>query len=265
MIKKAMLSKRDKRIYQVIFIVFILLCTLIGYSCFRYYVHLQNTVKTESQGYMEEISKQMGTNVNKNIDDKFAMLGTMSTVLKNLNISSYDQFEKAMVEQQKLWNYQKLFLIDQNGIAYDEKGTPVVLNKDTYLQDVIVHDLPSLSSSQVIDGKESIVFAIPIDNVKVNNTTMAALAASFDLSTFDKILAMTAFDGKGYAHIIGSDGSIVVRSSSENALPTGYNVLNSLSRGEFIGDNNIDNIKNDIANGQSGQAEFILDDNREYM
>ncbi|MEG1774775.1 MAG: diguanylate cyclase, partial [Oscillospiraceae bacterium] len=84
-------------------------------------------------------------------------------------------------------------------------------------------------------------------------------------STFDQIVAMTAFDGKGYAHLVRSDGTAVVRSSSPDALQTGYNILNSLAPARIRGERTLDEIKAEIANGKSGQVEFVLGDAREYM
>ncbi|MEG1779485.1 MAG: GGDEF domain-containing protein, partial [Oscillospiraceae bacterium] len=91
------------------------------------------------------------------------------------------------------------------------------------------------------------------------------LAVSYDLNTFDQILSMTAFDGKGYAHIIRNDGTMIVRSSSPNSMQTGYNILNSLSSALINDGKTIEDIKADIAEGRSGQTEFILGQTHEHM
>ncbi|MEG1870073.1 MAG: EAL domain-containing protein, partial [Oscillospiraceae bacterium] len=255
----------NKTFYRRIILAFTLLCILIGFLCFQYYLNLQDTIKAESRGYMQEISHQMASNVNKVIDDNYAILATIATVLNNLDIQSYDELENIVCKQRELWHYQALLLIDDNGVAYNEKGDTVALSSDQYLQDVIVKKERSLSTSQIINGNESIIFAIPLSNLKIDGTNMLALAVSYDLNTFDQILSMTAFDGKGYAHIIRNDGTMIVRSSSPNSMQTGYNILNSLSSALINDGKTIEDIKADIAEGRSGQTEFILGQTHEHM
>ncbi|MEG1585131.1 MAG: diguanylate cyclase, partial [Anaerovorax sp.] len=98
-----------------------------------------------------------------------------------------------------------------------------------------------------------------------SGTKMAALAISYNLDTFDQILDITAFEGKGYAHIIRKDGTVVIRSSSPNALEMGYNILNSLAEDAVISKDSMAKIKTDIANGIHGQVEFTIGNHHEYM
>lgn len=263
--KNMHIYKKDRRIYESIAIAFVMICISMGFLCFQYYRHLQDTVKTESSGYIQEIAKQMGTNVNKIVSDNFSVLETVATVLESSKVNSYEQVQEIIQEQQNIWKYEKMMLIDEKGITYDEKGEAIKLSSDTYLQEVIVEQKASMSSSQVIDGRECIVFAIPFEGVQIGNTKMVAIAASYDLSTFDKILSMTAFEGNGYAHIIHKDGTVVIRSSSKNALETGYNILNFLSDAKLSDGKHIDEVRSSIANGESGHLEFTLGSANEYM
>lgn len=263
MLKK--LFSANRRSFRNIVIIFILICLGMGILCFQYYKKLQYTVKAETNGYLQEISSQMSTNVSKTINDNFAVLGIISSMLENYNVNTYEKFQKAVDDQQDYWNYNKLMLIDENGVAYDVEGNAMVLASDEYLQDAIVNKKNAMSSSQMIDGAECVVFAIPLDGLMVDGIKMSALAASYELSKFDKILSMTAFDGKGYAHIIRKDGSVIVRSSSKHAIQSGYNILNTLSTAEIQDGRMYDEIKADIAAGKSGQTEFSINESREYM
>lgn len=261
---KKLLSK-SFRIYRNAALGFILICALIGFACLNYYQKLQSTVKAETSGYMQEIAKQMGNNISKTISDNFSVLSTIASVLMGSDITTYSGMQEIISEHQSHWNYQKIMLIDSKGVAYDEDGKTVTLKNDTYLQDVVVAKQSSMSPSQVIDGKECIVFAIPLENINVDGKSMVALAGAYDLNTFDRILAMSAFDGKGYAHIVRKDGTIVIRSSSPNAMQTGYNILHSLTAASITGKQGIVDVQSSIENGDSGQIEFKLNKNHEYM
>ncbi|MEG0766268.1 MAG: cache domain-containing protein, partial [Clostridia bacterium] len=202
------MDRKSKRTYQWMIVAFVLVCFAMGFACFQYYRSLQRTVKEENNGYMAEISNQMEINVSKTIEDNFLGLNAMALVLKNREMDVYDQFRAMVLDFQSHWNYQKILLIDESGIAYDEQGNTVALRSDPYLREVIVSKKASMSASQVIDGEECIVFAVPLAGIQMDGKRILALAGAYDLRTFDKILSMTAFDGKGYAHIIREDGTI---------------------------------------------------------
>lgn len=244
---------------------FLLICVVMGVLCFNYYRHLQDTVKVESSEYLQEISTQLSANADKIITDNFSVLGTISTVLKNANVNTYQQLQPIVQEQQRYWKYQDIFLVDKNGIAYDAFGMTVALTSDVYLQEAIVNEKQTMSSTQVINGTECVVFALPVKNIMIDGNDMCVLMASYDLVTFDQILSMSAFDGKADVHIINKDGSIVVRSNSKNAKQFGYNVLNSLTDAEMDKGDSFAQVKSDIAAGKKGAIGLTLNGLRQYM
>ncbi|MEG0026742.1 MAG: EAL domain-containing protein [Raoultibacter sp.] len=258
-------SVKNIRSYMLAGLLFCVVTLLVGIACFQYYLQLQDTVKTEAGGYMMEISKQIGTNASKTIDDNFSVLSTVAAVLEDPRINTYAQLQSLINRQRNLWHYEKMLLIDSSGVAYDDQGKTVVLENTECVRNAVINRVPSLTTSQVIAGQESVVFAIPLNDVVIEGKTMLALATSYDSATFDTLLSMTAFEGQGYAHIVRGDGSVVIRSSSPNALETGYNILNSLSSATLIGKKSWDDVKADIASGGNGQIEFSMGSEREYM
>lgn len=259
------LDGNDKKIFKTIPILFAVICLAMGLLCFQYYRNLQRTVKAEGEQYLQEISKQISVNVNKTINNNFSILDTVETVLRNANITSYTQLQPIVKEQQGYWNYQNIMLVDENGLAYDAFGNKVALRSDEYLTSVIVEKKRAMSTSQLIDGEDCIVFAIPVKDMVIDGVSIHALAASYDLKTFSSIVNMDAFNGNGYAHIIQRNGNIVVRSSSKKATPTGYNVLNSIGKADIASDKDIVKVKKEIANGSRGQIEFTLNGTSEFM
>ncbi|MEG0619710.1 MAG: hypothetical protein RR477_01095, partial [Raoultibacter sp.] len=154
---------KENRVYLLTGLLFCALTLVVGIACFQYYIHLQSTVKTEAAGYMTEISKQMGTNARKNIDDNFAVLGTVAAVLEDPSVTTYGQLQSLLEKQRGLWHYQKMMLVDAAGVAYDDQGKTVMLENTEYLREAAINRQPSLSTSQVIAGQESVVFAIPLN------------------------------------------------------------------------------------------------------
>ncbi|MEG1990785.1 MAG: EAL domain-containing protein, partial [Christensenella sp.] len=177
----------------------------------------------------------------------------------------FEQLGAISLDQSDSLEYDNIYLVDAKGIAYDKIGNSIMLGNESFLHDVIVDGKPSMSSAIVINGKDSIVFAVPIDGITLDGIEICALAASYDLSTFDQVLSMTAFGGEAYSHIIKRDGSIVIRSSSKNAVQSGYNILNSIEQAEANKDSDFEALKEDIAAGRSGMGTYTLDGVRKYM
>ncbi|MEG1720377.1 MAG: EAL domain-containing protein [Pseudoflavonifractor sp.] len=265
MAQKSKDSLPQWRAYLVIIATLALLCIIVVFSSFQYYHKLQETVQAENALYLQEISKQISVNASKTIEDNFMVLGTMAATLKGAHITSLTQLGDIAREQQMYWDFQHILFIDQGGVAHRDDGHSFLLSSDAYLRKVIVDRERSLSSSQLMDGMECIVFALPLDGLVVDDVKITALAATYDLSNFDRLLSMTAFDGKGYGHIIRQDGTVVIRSSSPNAPQTGYNILASLSAGESKNAAAIDLVRANIAKGLSGQVELTLEDVPLYM
>lgn len=257
--------RTDKKPLIVALVTFLLISILMGAACFQYYLRLQKTVEEESGSYLQEISKLLGDNAGRIIDDNFSVLSTTAMALKYSDADSFEEIESMSMEQQEYWKYDNLYLVDEKGVAYDSRGNSTTLGNETFLSDVIIKETPSMSSTVVVGGKDSVIFAIPAQGLKIGSLEFSAIAASYDLSTFDQILSMTAFGGEAYAHIIQRDGSVVVRSSSNNAPQTGYNVLNSLLEAEMGADSDFEMLQQDIAAGNSGMATYTLDGVRTYM
>lgn len=251
--------------YWVVVTVFSLISLMVGVLCFQYYRGLQRTIKNETHEYLLEISKQVAGNASRNIQDNFSVLGTISSVLKSSGIRTYEALQPEALDQQTYWNYKDILLIDGNGNAYDAHGNIVLLSGEEYLREAVVNRRRAMSSSQIINGAECIVFVIPLSGLAINGTPMYALAATYDLATFDHILSVNAFSGRGYAHIVQKDGSIVIRSSSPYAPQLGYNILNSLSSSQMEDEASLAKVKSDMAAGRSGVITYSQDGKRVYM
>ena len=154
--------------YWIVITVFLLIFLMVGVLCLQYYKGLQSTIKNESHEYLQEISRQIAGNASRNIQDNFAVLGTISSVLKSSGVKTYEALQPEVLAQQTFWNYKDILLIDGNGNAYDAHGNVVLLSGDEYLREAVVNRRRAMSPSQVINGTECIVFVIPLNGLVIN-------------------------------------------------------------------------------------------------
>ncbi|MEG1240864.1 MAG: EAL domain-containing protein, partial [Oscillospiraceae bacterium] len=254
-----------RRMFWVTALVLVVLCALFIVAGFRYYANLQDTISDESTDYLAEISKQIGINAGNVIEDNFSILGTVSTVLKTAHADTFGQVRGIFEEQKQHWNFRKIFLVDAKGVAYDTTGHGVLLKSDAYLRETVVERRRAVSTSQILGDMECVVFAIPLEGVTVEGIPMSAMLATYDLATFDRLLSITAFDGQGYGHIVRSDGTVVIRSSSPAAPATGYNILSSLAAAPSKDAQTVEFVREELKAGHEGQVELSLSGDPLFM
>lgn len=255
-----------RKTFQIVIVAFLLVCALIATACWLYYKSLQEAVTAESGGYMQEISRQIGANIGRTINDNFSVLGTVSTVLKNTGIDSFEKMQPIIREQQTYWGYKNIYLIDEAGNAQDAYGRTVSMGGDDAVRQTVVQGVRAMSTAQVVDGEEVLLFAIPVENLDIGGNEYSALAASYDPSTFDKALSMTAFDGEGYCSLNRRDGAVVIRSNAVEAAPSGYNTLSTLaSSAQLDKGDDLEAVRADITAGKSGMVGFTMNGVHSYM
>ncbi|MEG2120096.1 MAG: cache domain-containing protein, partial [Pseudoflavonifractor sp.] len=254
-----------RRTYFSIIATLVLLFAVVVFACFQYYNKLQQTVQEENAAYLQEISTQIGVNAGNTIEYNFSVLSTVAAMLEGSDVSTFAHLRTILVQQQQHWDFEHIMLIDESGVGYSTDGRTFLLSHDAYLQDTIVDRKRALSPTQIMDETECIVFALPLDNLTVDGIKMSALIATYSLDTFDQILSVTAFDGKGYGYIIRKDGTVVIRSSSPNAPQTGYNILSSLAVSSDKDARTVGAVRSDLAEGRGGQVVLTLDEVPLYM
>ena len=256
--------KQGKAVRWTIF-VFAVICILVGILCYSYYRQLQTTIRDESSGYLAEVSNRIGSNINKTIDNNYAVLSALSTYFEDESTHEFSDIDKLIESQRADWGYESVMLIDESGNTYTSKGDRIQLTGDIFFQESVIKMEKAMSMYQVVNGKDCVLFSIPLNNVEVSDIKMRAIVSSYESLNFDKILSMTSFNEQAYSHIISKDGSIVVRSTSPVAKEMGYNILSTIQSSVLDKGSDFNVLKEDISNNKSGQIVFKIEDERYYM
>ena len=262
------LKKKDPtniKTYRIVIIGFCLICLFTSFLCYQYYRQLQTTIKEESSGYLQEISNRIGSNINRTINNSYAVLNALSTYVEDEHAHTFSDVNAIVQKQKEDWSYESIMFSDVSGNVYTSDGKSMQLTGDVYFQDSVVKMERAMSMYQVVNGKECVLFSAPLENVSISGINMQGIISSYDASSFDKILSMTSFSDQSYSHIIGKDGSIIVRSASGAAKEMGYNILSAIEESKIDSDSSFDILKSDISKNKSGQIGFTIDGDRYYM
>lgn len=253
------------KIYQKAFLIFFVICVLIAAFSFQYYSRLSSTIQEESERYLQEISRRIGENINRIVGDNYDLLHTMATSLEHSGIDSLQEAKSLLQKQKEGLSYEGIFLIDETGTAYDLSNMQTFMALDKAVRTDLLNGKDAMSTAQIIQNKEYILFCVPLQNVVIDGQTVVALAASYAPSSFEQVLSMAAFNDQSYAQIISKSGAVVVRSSSAYAFKSGYNIFATLKDVEILGKKSLGEVMQHIADDVSGQISFELDHKETYM
>lgn len=240
------------------------ICLAVGFFSFRYYAQLQETIREESSGYLQEISRRVGNNISRIIGDNYIALSTTAATLEEKKPQSFADLASIANLQKNAWSYQHMLFIDEAGKAYDTNGKSVPLNNRSYFQsEEIAAGYEGISTTQMIDNQECILFTVPMA-VNLKDKRMVALGASYSPEVFSQTLSMKSFSGQAYSCIISTEGTYVVRPTQETALQAGYNVITSIGQTKLKAGNSVEKLKEDIKQGVAGQISFEANDGQSY-
>lgn len=259
--KRVVEAVKSSSLYARIFVIFLCICLILGVFSFQYYSRLQQTLRKENSDYLQEISRRIGNNISRIIQDNFAALHTMEATLQVTDVESFAMLQPIIEMQKNYWDYADLMLVDVNGRAYNATGKEVFLNMDATLTNTIVNQEDGLYTGQMVGEREYIMFSVPLDSLMVDGKRMMALIASYDAHTFDQVLSMSAFNGQAYSQIITTSGTMVVRPTAVHAIQTGYNFLTAM---EAENPQSIAQLQADMSGQKEGQIQLSYNGVRYY-
>lgn len=252
--------------YRWVFLALVGVCVVTIIFCFQYYQSLYSTIRDESKAYLQEISLRIGKNIDVILGDSFTLLHTTSSTLEGRAYSTLADIQPLLQSQRAHSNYKSLMLIDREGNAFNvDDSTGVFLKLDADSREKILNKSEILSTTQIINNQEFIIFSVPLNNMSVGGREMIALMASYDPASFEQVLSMSSFDEKAYSQIITKAGTSVTRPTSEYAMKTGYSIFSSIKSADFDNGSSLERLKSDIAADRSDQVSFTLDGVHRYM
>lgn len=258
-------GRRSSRAYISVFLIFFIICFLIAVFSFQYYRKLSSTIRGESESYLQEVSRRIGSNIDRIVNDNYAVLHMMSATVETMGPTAIADAKALLEKQQQFWDYDNIMLIDADGKAYNLTSGDVFVSLDNEMRKGILDGKQTMSTTQIINNKEYILFSVPMNDIEIEGKTMVALAVSYSPASFDKVLSMSSFNEQAYSQIVTTRGTVVVRSSSAYAIKSGYNIFSTLQRAVLDDGETLADVQSGLAANGTGQISFTLDGVQSYM
>lgn len=254
----------DIKAFRKVIIFLLIVCIFVGVACGLFYQQVQNTIRDESEHYLSEISSRTTSNIQRIINDNFAVLNTLKTVVENNDMKHFDIVTKFLKEQIALWDFTDIIFVDSAGLAYDLDGNKVSITGDSFLRTLSVEER-SISPTQIINNEEKTVFSVPLENIVLGDRKIIAISTVYNPEQFDNVLSMDSFDEQAYSCIVNKKGNVVVRSTSKYSSEFGYNIFQTLLNVDKTADAKVNQLKENILANEEGQLEVTLVDSDEYL
>lgn len=258
--------KKKNGTYRWIFVVFIVICILASVFSFLYYRNLHKTIREESRGYLQEVSRRVAANLDRITKDNFAMLNMMGASLEATEPETMEEVRRLLQKQQGFGEFETIMLVEESGKAYNiADSKSVFFSFDGAMLDSMLANKSAIAKDQIMDNKEYFVFAVSLDHVVVGGEKIMALAACYDPDTLNQVLSMTSFNGQAYSQIITKSGTLVTKAVFPFAMKSGYNIFSTLQNAEMDEKESLTKVCSDIENNVADQISFSLDGVHRYM
>lgn len=184
-----------------------LVCLILAIFSYQYYQYLQETIQVEGSGHLQEISTRNSMNIHRVLEDQYNLLDIMATSIKNRSIESIHDLYTTIDSYKNHWNFQNIIFVEANGLGHITNGQTISFQGDIYLQDTILNKEQSLSTLHTIDNQKTVILAVPMEDVTLDNNEIVALAVSFERDKFEQMLSMTSLDEKAISYIMNQEES----------------------------------------------------------
>lgn len=246
----------------------VVLAAIVGGSVlvYSYSNAVRNLTRTDSIGYLEDISSQITENVRVVTSQIFTAMETVERSQAALveKGASLSELNEDMAEDRDRWNLVKLAYVDEEGVWYFADSSQRYAKSQEYLNKTLIDGERSISGIENIEGMDVLVFSIPVD-VDVDGHRMKALAGVYGIEDILQMVSIDSFDGRGYAYVVRSDGSIAVRSKEREAISNEYNILSALEKQNADSRESVDQLRASLRTDEQGIALVSYDGVPSYI
>lgn len=245
------IEKKQKYLFLGLFLsVFLVMAILILF----FIKNGNDTVDTQVQSYLGEISQQTSYKVNQRVTNNLLELTILSKNLSHVDVEDYIYFIEDTVESSA---FAWIGFIDSNGNLNVQGHEEINLSELKVVQEAL--DGQSGVSGELVkiyDESEGALYVAPLEE-KING--QVAIAGWIPPATMKLLLNTDTFSGTGFSHIISKDGNFILKSTNTNAVLKSSNFFESFNDEIIVKDDNILlQMKSDISNKKSGTLEFNL-------
>lgn len=235
----------------------VLLASLgIAALCAGYLLYFNDMIRKENRDYLQEVSNQITLSVERAVSVNTTLLSSMAAELSKHPPKTLEEALEQLADERQLWGYNHMALIDREGNWHcsDADGRIPPLQKSETELALYGHSATAFLHSEV-DGTPLLIFTVPFGQV-IDGTEFKSIVVCYDLDQVDTLFSMDSFDGTGYAYLLHSDGSVLLRSGSDLPVKPGEQLFTALGKANLFSGYTLRQMRVDLMLGKSGFMEY---------
>ena len=210
-------------------------------------------VSRVSEFYLEELAGRRARVVSEQLRSNVTNMENALTVLEASDLVSQSALRRYLGKMTRLYGVDKFALVDENGIVYAEHSTTSGLSRYPFLAQELTE--PVLMMSNLYGAKKQVIQAVPVEGVYFRGVKMRACFIQVNVSEMLETLALETGDNETYCNIYYRNGESLTNNNF-GYLTAGNNILSALGEAEMEPGSSYEQLTDDFAGGNAGQASF---------
>ncbi|MCI7383972.1 MAG: ATP-binding protein [Hungatella hathewayi] len=220
-------KKSDKHIVLIfvpgLLLMIAILCTL---AVINYQKVSERTVTNISGVYLREMTTQLSSHFQTNLNSQFSQLRTITNALSESDLKDEESLKLFLARAQSDNDFTHIAFISDKGIAYSSEGVVPAMSKISGLDQLLSGSGELISVNETIWESGTILLGAAMSPVEFEDCRLVAVIIGIHTSDIGSRLGMdskTATDS--YTNIVTRNGDFVIKSASSEEVIYGSNLL----------------------------------------
>ena len=244
-----------------------LLVAVMAASICVYMLYIRQQIYEEGTSAMLETYEQVDKTFTMFAQRNWNVLSDWGASLRDMadpeTATQFRDFE----EEKKTWNYSNFYMTNENGDFWrvdDKEGSSDIL-KEAFAE-LYASGEPIVSSYITSAGERKVVFAVPVDPVRLNGVTYTAMAVSYDNDTIEEMIGGQAYGGRSDCYIVYPNGNVMLSEEPKSEITDWMqNLFTYLEQNAQYDAAAFSTMKARVAQGGSGSIQYVYEGRSYYL
>ena len=238
----------------------------VGIGVYSNYLGMQ--IYQESSNHLLESYSQISKTFTLFVQRNWTVLSQWNSLIEDAQTDEdVDEIWNTIQDNRSSWHYSDFYMVNENSqylTADGRKGSADSING--VFQEMYSEDGPIVSTYTASYGVPKIVFAMPMSrSLTLDGVTYTGIAVSYDTDVVDDLVDGSLYGGQSDCYVVRANGDIVLALEPQTELCKGMTNLYDLSDHADWKYGSMDDVKDCIQLGKSGNAQFTCDGVRNYL
>ncbi len=235
---------------------------LIGMFYFRF---ISGRIDEDSTVHLKEIYGQVNRSFGAFVERNWGLLDGWSRYISATDYKddSDSEISGFIAEEQKYWGFSDFYFLSSEKKCMTPDGAEKDIELDEVWSCLSEEKGSVMAGAELSAGQDITVFAVPVKQGKYKGFTYDAIAVSYTNADMSSSLNVNAFSGEALCFVIHSDGKVLLSTQKGGSVFDNYLIY--LKAASDLSDKDIEMIKKDWVNGNSGLIECNVGEVSSYI